>query len=69
MLDSIYRMAFELLKNLIVGVKTSLIHYLITVYNHFMGESFQGYSSKEFQIWCVDAFWDRGVSCTIFGSL
>ena len=25
--------------------------------------------SEEFQIWCVDASWDSGVSCTIFGSL
>ena len=25
--------------------------------------------SEEFQIWCVDASWDRGVSCFIFGSL
>ena len=24
---------------------------------------------KEFQIWCVDASWDGGVSRTIFGSL
>ena len=25
--------------------------------------------SEEFQIWCVDASLDSGVSCTIFGSL
>ena len=25
--------------------------------------------SEEFQIWCVDASWDGGVSCIIFGSL
>ena len=25
--------------------------------------------SEEFQIWCVDASCDSGVSCTIFGSL
>ena len=25
--------------------------------------------SEEFQIWCVDASWNSGVSCTIFGSL
>ena len=24
---------------------------------------------KEFQIWCVNASWDDGVSYTIFGSL
>ena len=23
--------------------------------------------SEEFQKWCVDASWDSGVSCTIFG--
>ena len=25
--------------------------------------------SEEFQIWCVDASLESGVSCTIFGSL
>ena len=25
--------------------------------------------SEEFQIWCVDASLDRGMSCAIFGSL
>ena len=27
------------------------------------------YLMSESQIWCVDASWDSGVSCTILGSL
>ena len=38
--------------------------------SRFVSGAYLLYSlSWEFQIWCVDASWDEGVSRTIFGSL